>query len=141
MPFFSNSGKTPTVPVIVDKEHDEKVVQDSWDIALYLDEAYPDSPKLIREHEPLFLFFNRFCLGNLLLPVHSLSVHKIHSKVVPEDMQNWFRESREKSFKTKIEDFNKDEEGIIKTIKDNLKFVDMVLKKSPFVAGNQRKQF
>ncbi|KAI8073830.1 hypothetical protein BC940DRAFT_289314 [Gongronella butleri] len=137
IPELTKTGKAPTVPVIIDKEHDDKVVQDSWDIALYLDKAFPDAPKLIREHEPLFLFFNRFCMGNLLLPVFSMSVLKIHGKVATEDMQNWFREDREKNYKRKLEDFNKDEAGLISTIKESLKYVDMVLKKNPYIAGNQ----
>lgn len=42
---FSKNNERPTVPVIVDP-NTGAVVQDSWEIALYLDRQYPDKPSL-----------------------------------------------------------------------------------------------
>ena len=36
------------VPVIVDKNHDGKCVNDSWEIAKYLEKTYPDQPSLFK---------------------------------------------------------------------------------------------
>lgn len=42
----SKSDKKPTVPVIEDLANINKAIQDSWGIALYLEEVYPDTPSL-----------------------------------------------------------------------------------------------
>ncbi len=50
---FSGSG---TVPVMVDGE---RSVTDSWAIAQYLDEAYPDRPRLFEPEDPVYAWRER----------------------------------------------------------------------------------
>ena len=58
-----------TVPVLVDGD---KTLKDSWDIALYLDEAYPDRPKLFdsKQSVALALFFKQWAERSIpVMPV------------------------------------------------------------------------
>ncbi|ORX52484.1 hypothetical protein DM01DRAFT_1391777 [Hesseltinella vesiculosa] len=137
IPELTQNGVAPTVPVIVDKAHGDKVVQESWEIARYLDEAFPEAPKLIGDHEPLFFFFNRFVFNDLMMNIHSLVVLKVHNKCTPKELQDWFRKGREEIYKRKLEDFTKDEDSIIKEIKHIMRFINMTLRKYPFLAGDR----
>jgi glutathione S-transferase len=87
-------GFSPTVPVIDDGG---RLVRDSWDIAVYLDEAYPDRPPL---------FGGASAVGPTEL-VNQWSIHEIHRRLLPliaKDIhdglapgdQDYFRPSREK---------------------------------------------
>ena len=71
-----------------------KTVSDSWEIAKYLENEYPDSPSLKLEHgEVLFI---KFWAETVLHPeILQLVVLDIHNNLRPED-QSYFRESREK---------------------------------------------
>ena len=78
------------VPVLIDGN---KTVSDSWEIAKYLENEYPDSPSLKLEHgEVLFI---KFWAETVLHPeMLKLLVLDIHNNLRPED-QSYFRESRE----------------------------------------------
>ena len=80
-----------SVPVLIDGK---KTVSDSWKIAHYLENEYPDSPSLKLEHgEVLFI---KFWAETVLHPeILQLLVLDIHDNLSPED-QSYFRESREK---------------------------------------------
>ncbi|KAI0012327.1 hypothetical protein F4779DRAFT_85665 [Xylariaceae sp. FL0662B] len=56
--FHSNGEPFPTLPVIKDPSNDDKVVGDSFDIAVYLDKKYPSSPLLFRHSIGLYAAFN-----------------------------------------------------------------------------------
>ncbi len=79
------------VPVLVDGN---KTVADSWNIAKYLEIAYPESPSLkIENGEVLFI---KFWAEKVLHPeMLQLIVLDIHDNLRPED-KSYFRESREK---------------------------------------------
>ena len=79
------------VPVLMDGNN---TVADSWEIANYLENAYPDSPSLkLNNGEVLFI---KFWAETILHPeILQLLVLDIHDNLSPKD-QSYFRESREK---------------------------------------------
>ncbi|CDS05103.1 hypothetical protein LRAMOSA07632 [Lichtheimia ramosa] len=137
IPGLTKTGKAPTVPVIVDLAHGDKVVQESWEIAKYLEEAYPDHASLFNGNEGAHFFFHEYCTRKLLPKIFKLCVLTIHSKVTPSSLQQWFRDSREKAFKMPLEKFAGDPQKHIDAIKELLEPIGRVLKKYPYMTGQQ----
>ena len=87
-------GFSPTVPVIDDGG---KLVRESFDIALYLEEAYPDRPSLFAGEggRAMARFVESWALTSVHPPLMGLIVKDIHDRLGDAD-QIYFRESREK---------------------------------------------
>ena len=87
------------VPVLMDGNN---TVADSWEIANYLENAYPDSPSLKLDNgEVLFI---KFWAETILHPeMLQMLVLDIHDNLRPED-QSYFRESREKLLGKSLEE-------------------------------------
>jgi len=87
------------VPVLIDGSN---IIADSWEIANYLENAYPETPSLkLGNGEVLFI---KFWTETVLHPeMLQLLVLDIHDKLRPED-QNYFRESREKMLGKTLEE-------------------------------------
>lgn len=87
-------GVSKTVPVIRDGD---KVIADSFDIAVYLDEAYPERPTLFAGEGGVAMA--RFIERWSQLTVHpflgAAALVDIHDCLAPKD-QAYFRDSREK---------------------------------------------
>lgn len=90
------------VPVIRDGD---AVVSDSWNIACYLEDAYPDRPTLfggaIGRGEARFL--NAWVDRELHLAMIRLVAKDIHDHAHPDD-RSYFRESREKRLGATLEE-------------------------------------
>ena len=89
------------VPVLVDGD---KVVVDSWQIARYLDDAYPDRP-LLPEGEAgrgHVRFINTWADATLHPAIARCVLLDIHDVLGPED-RAYFRASREKAFGRTLE--------------------------------------
>lgn len=97
---FSGQG---LVPVLVDGE---TVVADSWAIAEYLEEAYPDRPSLFGgpEAKALTRFVNAWADTALMPAVFPLAIADLHANIDPSD-RDYFRETREKRLGRTIESF------------------------------------
>jgi len=91
-----------TVPVLVDGDEQ---VRDSWAIAEYLEEAYPEAPSLFGGAEGMALarFVAHWCDTALHPPIFRLIVADIFDVVRPED-QGYFRETREKRIGMTLEE-------------------------------------
>ncbi|KAI8086545.1 uncharacterized protein BX664DRAFT_336120 [Halteromyces radiatus] len=138
IPDVTNNGKRPTVPVIVDPQHDDKAVQDSWEIVKYLDKTYPDTPPLIvGNNEALQFFFYNYCNTNILFPVFKLCVLTIQKRCPTTAIQEWFRKDREAFFKMTLETFAGDEQVQIDAIKSGLAFIHTTLKSYPYLSGEK----
>ena len=87
------------VPVLIDRSN---TISDSWEIAKYLENAYPDSPSLKLDNgEVLFIkFWSETVLHPELLQILVLDIHENLSL---ED-QSYFRESREKMLGKTLEE-------------------------------------
>ncbi|KAF7728516.1 hypothetical protein EC973_005920 [Apophysomyces ossiformis] len=137
IPKLTKSDKRPTVPIIIDLAHDNKTVQDSWDIAHYLEKAYPNTPSLFDGHEGVHLFFHNYCTNQLLPPLFKLVVLDVHKRSGSESTQKWFRENREQRFGMTLEEFAGNPEDIIKVLPGLLKPFTDVLSSYPFLTGNK----
>lgn len=127
---FSGQGK---VPVLVDGD---RSVVDSWTIAEYLDEAYPDRPPLMAG--PGERALSRFVaswadtvLNPALLRLLALD---IHGHLDPGD-QAYFRETREARFGTTLEALCADREARLPGIRDTLAPLRRTLEAQPYLHG------
>lgn len=94
------SGST-TVPVLKDGD---TVVADSWNIAVYLDEAYPSRPGLFggAESRTLCEFFNQWAFRAVHPPLLRVVLLDLFARLHDRD-KAYFRASREKRFGMSLE--------------------------------------
>ncbi len=123
------------VPVLVDGE---KVVADSWQIALYLDVAYPDRPALFgsADARSAALFVKRWCESQLHPALVRLIVADIVKILHPDDVA-YFRESREKALGATLEDYVADRKTHLKTLHGALLPLRLTVKDLDFLGGAQ----
>jgi len=126
------SGST-TVPVIVDGE---RTVADSWAIAQYLDEAYPDRPQLFGDEEArtLTYFFKHWCERTLHGPILRAVLMDLYNGLIERD-KPYFRASREKRFGKTLEAHAADRAGAVIALRTALDPLRPVLAEQPFVSG------
>lgn len=127
------NGFSKTVPILKDGDH---LVRDSFDIALYLEEAYPDRPTLFGGGGGKAL--SRFVEGvsqTLVHPVLSrLAVKDIHDMLAEPD-QIYFRKTREAFLGRKLEDFAEMREAEIANLTERLQPIRHTLKHQAFLGG------
>lgn len=127
---FSGQGK---VPVLVDGE---TVVSDSWAIAAYLDEAYPDRPPLFPESASGARFINAWADATLNPAISRLVVSDIVNVLRPRD-QTYYRTSREQRYGRKLEEVTKNRDAEVAGFRSLLEPVRVVLSKQPWLGGEQ----
>ncbi|XBQ10846.1 MAG: glutathione S-transferase family protein [Salinarimonas sp.] len=128
---FSGQGR---VPVLVDGD---EVVHDSFAIALYLEDAYPDAPSLFGGEggQALARFVAAFADTVLNPGLSRLVVADIWAALAPED-QAYFRESREARYGgMRLEDVQADRETRVEAFRASLAPLRLVLKTQPYLAG------
>ena len=127
-------GRFKTLPII---EHGDTVMAESWDIAEYLDRAFPERPRLFSspsERSMVRLFDQWFLVGVVrpMLPVYVLDVHG----AVRAADRPYFRESREARFKGTLEAFCKDRAARLPVIREALGPLRQHLARHPFLGGD-----
>ena len=129
---FSNQGK---VPVIVDGNKGEKVVCDSWNIAKYLEETYPDKPSLFgsAEAQAETMFINSWD-GNVLGVLLPIIIYDVFENLDPKD-KAYFRESRESRLGKSLEEFKDVTEDQINNFRTFLDPLRNTISQQPFLAG------
>ena len=127
---FSGSG---TVPVIVDGG---RAVADSWAIAQYLDEAYPDRPSLLggEEARTLTYFIKFWCERTLHGPILRAVMIDLYNPLHEKD-QPYFRASREQRFGKTLEEVAADPAGAVAALRSALDPLRPVLTGQPFLSG------
>jgi len=122
------------VPVLRDGD---RVVADSWRIALYLEERFPDHPSLFGSQAaiPLAQFVNAWAdsVSPYLLRVILLDVYN----AVHESDREYFRSSREKRFGMRIEAFVADKEANLALFQKQLQPLRTILTDRDFLAGDE----
>lgn len=127
---FSGQGK---VPVLVDGE---RHVSDSWNIALYLEDAYPDRPSLFggTAGRGLVRFVNQWtsevfhpALARVLLPDLVEILH--------EGDREYFRTTREKAFGMTMAELRAAQETNLGTLRNALRPLRSTLAGQDFLAG------
>lgn len=121
------------VPVI---EDGGRTVHDSWQIAQYLDEAYPDRPMLFgsEEAKTLAYFFKHWCERTIHPAMLRTIIVDLFGQLHEKDKQ-YFRESREKRFAKTLEELGGDRNAALAALRGALDPVRPVVVEQPFVSG------
>src|SRR5580698_11017987 len=127
-------GKFKTVPIL---EHGSTVLDESWDIAEYLDRQFPDKPLFNSPAEhSLVRFTDTWFMSEVLRKMFRVYVKDVHDAARPED-RSYFRESREKNMKGQtLESFTADRATHLPAIRASLAPLRAHLQKSPFLGGS-----
>lgn len=129
--LFAFSGQDK-VPVLQDGD---KVVFDSWDIACYLEDAYPERPSLfggtIGRAEARF--FNEW-LPTLSRPWLLANLKNIFDHAHPDD-KKYFRASREQRFGKSLEQLHAERQKHLGAMEAALTPLRAVLEHQPYFCG------
>jgi len=123
-----------TVPVIKDGD---TVVADSWNIAVYLDDAYPSRPGLMEgtEARALTEFVNTWAFRILQPALFRVVILDVYARIHERD-KAYFRESREKRCGMTLEDFGADPAKRLADFRGVLETVRPVLIQNAFMSGH-----
>jgi glutathione S-transferase len=126
-------GVSKTVPVIRDGD---KVIADSFDIALYLEDAYPDRPTLFGGNggKAMARFIERWSQGTIHGYLGSAALMDIHDRLAPAD-QAYFRDSREKRYAKSLEEVPAGREAGLEAFRASLAPLRSTLGYQPFIGG------
>lgn len=127
------SGFSKTVPILRDGE---VLVADSFDIALYLEETYPDRPSLFGGEggKALSRFVERFSQSTIHPAVTAIAVSDIHDMLEDED-QRYFRRTREAFLGRTLEEMRTGREAAIAAFAPRLEPLRQMLTYQPFLGG------
>jgi glutathione S-transferase len=126
-----SGGKT--VPVIKDGE---TVVRDSWKIAEYLEDRYPQAPVLFGSAigRGVTQAFNVWVDRTLVPAMLSAIVADIHERVDPAD-EAYFRASMEKILGSTLEQSRERRADALQRLKRTVEPMQAVLKRQPWIGG------
>jgi len=126
-------GATATVPLLRDGE---KLVRDSFDIALYLDETYPDRPSLFGGEggKAMARFIENWSQSTLHMAVTRIAILDIHNLLGAAD-RKYFRRSREERLGASLEDIAAAGRAEIEGFAKKLQPLRNMLKVQPFIGG------
>jgi glutathione S-transferase len=127
---FSGQGR---VPVLVDGD---KTVSDSWKIATYLEDSYPDQPTLFDglTGRAMAAFFNNWVDSTVNPALIRVVLMDIYQHLGPKD-QAYFRQSREQRFGMTLEAFVQDREAKLSAFRQVLQPVRLTLAQQPYLGG------
>ncbi|RVL70752.1 glutathione S-transferase family protein [Sinorhizobium meliloti] len=127
-------GATKIVPLLRDGE---KLVSDSFDIALYLEEAYPDRPPLLSGEggKAMARFVEGWSQTTLHPAIGRIAIMDIHDSLDPID-RAYFRASREERFGRPLEAVAEAGRGDLETFSAKLEPIRHMLKFQPFLGGD-----
>lgn len=130
----TEGGEARRVPVIRDGD---EVIEESFEIAKYLEEKYPDTPSLFNGEggEALTTQIINWSQSQLHPAVVKLCLMDIYNSLAAED-QAFFRTTREKLFGCTLEEFDakfpKNADGLNAVLVP----LEMTLKNQPFIGGD-----
>lgn len=127
------SGVSKTIPVIRDGE---KVVADSFAIALYLEETYPDRPSLFAGEggKAMARFIERWSQTQLHPFLGSAALLEIHHRQ-DDANQAYFRDSREKRYGKTLEEVGAERDAHLAAFRKRLDPLRETLAYQPFIGG------
>ncbi|BFZ64327.1 hypothetical protein YB2330_005470 [Saitoella coloradoensis] len=133
-PFGSTPTTEYTCPAIT---HNGQTLIDGWRIANYLDEQFPDTPKLFPEGTlPLQQFYQTYINTYVIKHFLFLLIDKVPNVILDEPSAHYFRDTRESMFGKKLEEISKNKEEHIKNIREGLQPVYAVLKEQGTLTGD-----
>lgn len=126
-------GASKTIPVIRDGD---TIIADSFDIALYLEEAYPDRPTLFGGEggKAMARFVERWTQQTVHPYLASAALVDIFDRQDPQN-QLYFRASRERNFGKPLEDVVAGREERLPAFRKALQPLRNMLEFQPFIGG------
>jgi glutathione S-transferase len=126
-------GFSKTVPVIDDGG---RLVRESFDIAVYLEETYPDRPSLFGGEggRSEAKFIESWALTEVHPLLLTLIVLDIHNQLGPDD-QAYFRDSREKRLGKTLEAAVANRDSEVVGFRESLLPLRLALRAQPFLGG------
>ena len=122
------------VPVLL---HGDEAVADSWTIANYLEDKFPEKPSLFGGAGGRAMARMVNSWGDLLgASMASFIIADIYGQLGPVD-QAYFRESREKRFGKKLEDVTADRDARIEAWRKTLEPLRITLNAQQFIGGDK----
>jgi len=130
---LSFSGQS-LVPVLVDDQH---VVSDSWNIACYLDEAYPNRPMLMggEEGRSFARFMNLWTDSIIGRPLVRSLYLDIWKSLHPDADRNEFRKRREERNGATLEALHANRNKDFAELNRAIAPLNELMRQQPFVAG------
>ena len=128
-------GVSKTVPILRD---DDTLIVDSFRIALYLDETYPDLPSLFEGEggKAMARFVEGYSQSTIHPAISKIAINDIHDMLAPKD-QAYFHESRSALFGKPIEALKDGRAAEIEAFPDKFKPLRHMLKSQPFIGGDK----
>jgi len=122
-----------SVPVLV---QGERVVADSWKIALYLEKAYPEAPSLFGGTEAVALctLINDWVDLSLMEPIGRVVISDLHARIADKD-KAYFRTTRERWLGNSFEALAADREGSLRSLRKVLAPLRKLLRGQPYLSG------
>ncbi|WP_132312285.1 glutathione S-transferase family protein [Martelella mediterranea] len=129
------NGFSKTVPVLKDGD---KLVADSFAIALYLEQTYPERPSLFKGEGGLSMarFIEAWSAATLHPAITRIAVKQIHDMLAPGD-QAYFRSSREKRLGATLEEIATGREAEMAAFPEKLTPLRTMLTFQPFLGGHE----
>jgi glutathione S-transferase len=126
--------KSERVPVIVDNGH---AVADSWRIANYLEDAYPERPRLFggQQGRALARFYNQWTDVTLHGAMAPIVVGDILPHLDARD-RDYFRTSRESRLGTTLESLATSRDRYLSTLQQVLEPLRQTLASQPYLGGD-----
>jgi glutathione S-transferase len=127
-------GRFKTVPVI---EHGDTMLAESWDIAEYLDRAFPSQPALFSSpsENAMVRLIDAWFSAEILRKMFRVYLLDVHDAARPED-RPYFRQSREGMLKGRtLEELTKDRESSLPALRNALSPLRSQLSRFPFLGG------
>ena len=128
------SAKVITVPVIVDGE---KTIGDSWPIAVYLDEAYPEHPLFDSPQARAYCLWIHHWTERVLHPLIVPIILEDVIAILHEKDADYFRSTRERAFGMPVEQVFDRSPQAFDRLARALAPLRRVLLQSQFIAGSQ----
>ncbi len=121
------------LPVLTDGE---TIVNDSWEIALYLESNYSQHPKLFADDDAKAqaISVNVWCDNVLSQYIRPLVIMPIF-KIINEDDKSYFRQSREEKLGLSLEAYNDKAEGSGAELNKALDKLREMLGDQPYLTG------
>ena len=121
------------VPVLLDGD---KTIADSWVIANYLEDTYPDRPSLFGGDggRAMGRMLNSWGDMTVFAGMFPLIVADVHGHLAPAD-QAYFRKTREARFGKSLEDVAASRDKDVETFRKSLDPMRLTLRTQPFLGG------
>jgi glutathione S-transferase len=127
-------GRFKTVPII---EHGDTVMSESWDIAEYLERAYPDRPLLFATpaEQSMVRLIEKWLAAEVLVKLFGMYALDVHDAARSAD-RAYFRRTREARVKgVSLEEYTAGREARLPALREALGPLRAHLSRFPFIGG------